>query len=172
MVRGTIIPSQNTLSLDYSWLGSPLVTNPVAPDSTTVTGNRHSVNPAIWRPPQRGRGIRRKVPDGTVTVAVQATPPTPEITVSKTIEKIILAPTGEAESKALLDFARNKAERQHAQPALAETKQHPSLLAPPRLAHEEFASVHQRRAREKAEHDARMKDDAEIEQIMALMEDD
>lgn len=134
-------------------------------DSTPVeTGNRHAARP--W-PVQRGRShtFRRVVetprPLSGVTRVVL---PKPEVTVSKTIEKIILAPgRDEAEAK-LVEFVADRKRRQEIQPTLPDPAPTQTFTEPPRLpaetAGEQAGIRHQRRQR----------DDEEVAVLVGLLE--
>ncbi len=139
----------------------------------TDTGNRHS---AIWRP-QHGRSHTHRRPTPSLPtfsgVHHRSTPAPrqPEVTVSQTINKIILAPDRvEAEAK-ILEFVANRKSRQEQQPALPETAPTQSYVAPPKLPAEtagEQASARQAQAR--ADYARRERDDRELLELVSLLE--
>lgn len=141
-----------------------------AADTTPTSGNRHS---AIWRP-QRGRShtfrrVVEKVP--TFSGVHHRAVPAPEITVSKTVEKIILAPDRSKAEAEILEFVKNRNQRQESQPPLPEAAPTPSFTAPPALPVEtagEQAGVRQDRAR--AEYQRRERDDEEVLTLVSLLE--
>lgn len=141
----------------------------VADTAPTTSGNRHS---AIWRP-QRGRSntFRRVIEKVPTFSGIHRVVPTPEITVSKTIEKIILAPERQQAEARILEFVENRNRRQEAQPPLPESAPPQSYIAPPALPAEtagEQASVRQDRAR--AEYQRREREDEEVLTLVSLLE--
>jgi hypothetical protein len=139
----------------------------VTADTTpTETGNRHS---AIWRP-QRGRSHTfRRAPEKVPTFSGvhHRAAPVPEVTVSKTIEKIILAPErAEAEAK-ILEFVKNRNQRQESQPPLPEATPAVSYIAPPALPVEDAGERAHKRL---AEYQRRERDDNEVLTLVSLLE--
>lgn len=143
-----------------------------------ITDNARLHTTVPWRP-QRGRShIHRAMPSlpAFSGVHVRATPKTftPEITISKAIQEVVLAPSRDAAKAEILDFVRNKEMRKEAQPTLPDA-QKPTYLAPPKLAHETANDqvVHRQRKREEMArtHRARQhQEDGEVLELLSLLE--
>lgn len=140
---------------------------------TTVatSSNRHAAVP--WRE-QRGRSHiwRRKQEDISRTVPMAPIiAPKPEVTPSRTIAKIILAPDRAGAEAAILDFVKDKESRQQRQPALPDTAPTQSYSVPPKLPAEtagELAATRHEQAR--SEYQRRQRDDSELFELVGLLE--
>lgn len=152
--------------------GSMLIV-PAAASSTSSsrTGNRHAAVP--WRN-QRGRSntFRRKIDLPRVhSGVVHAPAPKPEVTVAKTVEKIVLAPDRATVEAEILEFVKDRAGRQESQPALPELPR-PEPLTEPAPLPMETAGVQAaaRVERARAEFERRERDDAEVLMLVNLLE--
>ncbi len=136
------------------------------PDAATPvdTGNRHAARP--W-PAQRGRSntFRRAAETPRVVSGVtRIVLPKPEVTISRTIEKIILAPDKAAAEAKLVEFVADRNRRQELQPELPVSAPTQTFTEPPKLpaetAGEQAGIRHQRRQR----------DDDEVAVLVGLLE--
>ncbi len=147
----------------------------VTADTAPVdTGNRHAAVP--WRN-QRGRSntFRRKkdLPQLPASAAPVVLAPKPEVTASRTITKIILAPERSQAEAAILQFVADKNLRQEKQPDLGVhtfLPQAPLTAARPLPAETAGEQAAERAHRARAQYERRERDDDEVMTLVSLLE--